>query len=340
MQIAQVLVQGSTRSGVAFLRGTGDWFQGVVCYQINELEAAAQYFSQVIDNRYLTQVSTYRDAVAGLALIYQIQGESSEAWKMVESISQFDLEQRGSEDTRTRSLRARIQLMQADLERAGRWVDTYSADLPADQPLFWLEEPQVTRVRVLLARGGEADLHLAIQILDTLNEVADRTHNLRYKIEVLALRALALDARAETSEAHTVLKQAIDLARVGGFIRVFADLGKPMQRILLRLVDQGLLVETIDPILAAFPENENNLVHSPRYPSPANLSLIEPLTSRELEVLALLRGPLSIKEIAQKLNISHATAKDHTINLYGKLGVNRRWDAVARAEELNILPPR
>ncbi len=57
-------------------------------------------------------------------------------------------------------------------------------------------------------------------------------------------------------------------------------------------------------------------------------------------MLILLREPLSIKEIALKLNISYATAKRHTINLYGKLGVNQRWDAVARAEELNILPPR
>ena len=75
-------------------------------------------------------------------------------------------------------------------------------------------------------------------------------------------------------------------------------------------------------------------------PSLGNSTLVEPLTPRELEVLTLLRGPLSIKEIALKLNISYATAKRHTINLYGKLGVNKRWDAVARAEELNILPPR
>jgi LuxR family maltose regulon positive regulatory protein len=75
--------------------------------------------------------------------------------------------------------------------------------------------------------------------------------------------------------------------------------------------------------------------------TPGRIStLVEPLTRRELEVLTLLRGPASIKEIAQKLNISHATAKDHSIKIYSKLGVNRRWDAVARAEELNILPPR
>ena len=58
------------------------------------------------------------------------------------------------------------------------------------------------------------------------------------------------------------------------------------------------------------------------------------------EVLALLRGPASIKEIAQKLHISYATAKRHTINIYGKLDVNQRWEAVAKAEELNILPAR
>jgi ATP/maltotriose-dependent transcriptional regulator MalT len=52
-----------------------------------------------------------------------------------------------------------------------------------------------------------------------------------------------------------------------------------------------------------------------------------------------LREPVSIKEIAQKLCISHSTASRHTANIYGKLGVNRRWDAVTRAEELNILSP-
>ena len=64
------------------------------------------------------------------------------------------------------------------------------------------------------------------------------------------------------------------------------------------------------------------------------------MTPRELEVLNLLRGPLSIKEIALKLNISYSTAKRHTVNLYAKLGVDQRWNAVSKAEELSILPPR
>ena len=124
----------------------------MVCYQRNELEAAARYFTQIFENRYVAHDSAYRDAVAGLALMHQIRGESAEARQMVELISQFDLEQSGSEDSRTRSLRARMQLLQGDLEGASNWVRTLTG-LPPDQPLIWLEEPQVTRARILVARG-------------------------------------------------------------------------------------------------------------------------------------------------------------------------------------------
>ena len=201
----------------------------------------------------------------------------------------------------------------------------------------------MTRAHVLVARGAEADRRPALQILDTLAEIAERTHNTRYMIEVLALRALALDAQRETSQADAVLKQALDLARLGGFIRVFVDLGKPMQALLRRLAGQGHSAEMIRRILAAFPENGKNRVgrESParptRPPSPGVSTLAEPLTPREVEVLTLLRQPLSIKVIALKLNISYPTVKRHTANIYGKLGVNQRWDAVARATELEIL---
>jgi LuxR family maltose regulon positive regulatory protein len=343
-QIAQVLVQGSTQSGIAFMKNLGNWYLGRVCYQINELEAAKQYFTQIVENRYLVQVTTYRDAVAGLALIFQILGQSSESWQMVESVSQYDLEQRGSEEIRTRSLRARLLLMQEDLERASRWIDTLT-DPPLNQPLIWLEEPQVTRVRILLARGNDADLRLATEILDTLEEIADRTFNTLYKIEILSLRALLLETQGNTSQADAVLEQAVELGKPGGFIRVFVDMGKPMRTILHRLVSQGYLVETINCILAAFPEDGRNRIGGVNLDKPAARTspeispMVEYLTRRELEVLTLLRGPSSIKEIAQKLNISYSTAKEYTINIYSKLEVNRRWDAVARAEELNILPP-
>ncbi len=340
-RLARVMFQAASQGRVVIQKNWADWFLGVVNYQQNNLEAAAQHFSQIIENRYTAQITTYRDAVAGLVLIHQIQGKSAEARQMVKSISRYDMQQQGHEDERTRSLRARLLLLQGDLEGAGNWVDSLT-DPPPDIAMLWLEEPRGTRARVLLARGTDADLKLALQLLVVLNEIAERTHNTRFKIEILALRALALDRMGETSAADAELKQALDLARPGGFIRVFVDLGVPMQEMLSRLAKRDHSVETIRRILAEFPGEDENMVSSEgsaRNISPGISTLVEPLTPRELEVLSLLRGPSSIKEIAQKLNITYATAKRHTVNIYAKLGVNRRWDAVAKAEELNILPP-
>jgi ATP/maltotriose-dependent transcriptional regulator MalT len=337
-QLAQLLAQGAASSGNMFMKGLADWFLGKVCYQQNELEEAVRLFTSIFDNPYVVQIFVYRDAVAGLALIHLSQGESAEAWQKLESISRFDLEQTGAEDNRTRSLRARVQLRQGNLEGASNWVDAIT-DPPPDSPFLLLEEPRLTRVHILLARGIDADLRLALQILDALNEIADRTHNVPHKIEILLLRALALVACGESSLAAAELTQALTLARPCGFIRVFVDLGKPMQVMLRWLVSQGYPAETVQCILSAFPADDGEEPGGTPQPSPDTPGLAESLTRREIEVLTLLREPLSIKEIALTLNLSYGTVRRHTINIYGKLGVNGRMSAVVRAEELNILPP-
>jgi LuxR family maltose regulon positive regulatory protein len=275
-----------------------------------------------------------------MVLTQQARGETVEASRTLDLLSQFDLQSRGAEDDSTRSLRARLLLLQGDLESAARWADAFTS-LPPDRPLLWLEEPHLTKARLLLARRGEGDVSAALHILDDVHEIARRTFNLRFQIEVLALRALAFDLQGQAGDALSALRQAVELARPGGFIRVFADLGSPMQAMLHRLTRQGSAAETVSRILAAFPGagNERAAGNDPSESRGANGGLSEPLTGRERDVLALLRGRLSNKEIAQALCLSPMTVKRHTANLYGKLGVNRRWDAVTKAEALGILPP-
>ncbi|MCI0706727.1 MAG: LuxR C-terminal-related transcriptional regulator [Ignavibacteriae bacterium] len=64
---------------------------------------------------------------------------------------------------------------------------------------------------------------------------------------------------------------------------------------------------------------------------------VEPLSKRETEVLALIAQGLSNEQVAERLFVSVSTVKTHLINIYSKLGVERRTQAVARAQELKLL---
>jgi LuxR family maltose regulon positive regulatory protein len=208
--------------------------------------------------------------------------------------------------------------------------------------LLWLQNPHLAKAQLLLARGTDADALSALEILDALLETAERTFSVRSQIEILPLRALALDRQGKTADALAALQKAVELARPGGFIRAFVDLGTPIRTMLLRLAARGIAVETIRRIVAAFgePPSQGESSDFRSQFRAANAALVEPLTSRELEVLALLRERLSNDEIARQLCISTTTVKRHAVNLYGKLGVSRRRDAVLKAENLRILPPR
>ena len=119
-------------------------------------------------------------------------------------------------------------------------------------------------------------MQAALDILDALNEIAQRTFSVRFQIEILALRALALEAQGKAVAALAALQQAVELARPGGFIRVFVDLGPPMQTMLLRLAEQGFAAETVRRILAAFPglarrrETGDDRIQEPRCQTPGS----------------------------------------------------------------------
>ena len=245
-------------------------------------------------------------------------------------LSDLELQQNGRADEATRGLRARLLLIEGDVEGAGRWADAFTVPIP-NAPLVWLANPHLIKARILLERGYGSDLADAQHILETLLAVAEQTYNTRFCIKILALLAVVYARQGCDSEALHALERALGLARLGGFVRVFVELGPTMQALLARLSRQDAGVQRL---LSAFPDA------APMAPVAASVSaagLVEPLTQRELQVLALLQEPLSSKELAAKLDVSHATLKRHVANIYGKLGVTRRWDAVAQAQALGLI---
>jgi LuxR family maltose regulon positive regulatory protein len=90
-------------------------------------------------------------------------------------------------------------------------------------------------------------------------------------------------------------------------------------------------------LLSAFPVDEPEQTARPKKEAPKS-ELIEPLRERELEVLLLFAEGRTSREIASRLFLALNTVRAHSSNIYGKLGVHSRTQAVARARALGLLP--
>ena len=116
-----------------------------------------------------------------------------------------------------------------------------------------------------------------------------------------------------------------------------------MLDLLKRLAGQNISVGYIGKILTAFKDNEYIAIHGESdlpetQATPLSTQpLVESLTNREMEALDLLAKRLSNKEIAEELFISPDTVKKHLNNIYGKLNVNSRRQAVEKAIHLKII---
>lgn len=149
-------------------------------------------------------------------------------------------------------------------------------------------------------------------------------------METLILQALAWQAWGDGERSLTCLKQALEIPRQSDYIRLFVDEGQPMVELLHHAASNNIYLKDVNRLLATFGSVE---AHSLVPVQP----LIEPLSARELEVLHYLAKGLSNQAIADQLFVSLAAVKWHARNIYGKLEVSNRTQAVARARELGIL---
>jgi len=247
---------------------------------------------------------------------------------------------------RASALRAQIELAQGNLTAAVHWAEK-SGLTTNDQDLSYLHEREyLTLVRVRIAQGRNAPksafLQDSLHLLDHLQQEAERVERMGSVLEILILQALALHALDEQPQAIHVLARAITLAEPEGYIRPFADEGKPMGCLLMQLQATGhgaqeyiqTLLTACDPCGSGLAEL--TLPVKTTYPK-LHRPLIDALSERELEVLRLLARGSSNAAIAEQLVVATSTIKRHVSNIFSKLAVNNRTEAVARARELEIL---
>jgi LuxR family maltose regulon positive regulatory protein len=176
------------------------------------------------------------------------------------------------------------------------------------------------------------------EALAALNETIRRAravHSNGELIRLLVLQAVVLDALGDRASAYTAIREALSLGAPGGYIWRWLDAGPTLGSLLRDLKDdpdtsqasQPYLDSLLDACQAALGES------LPTQPE----ELLDPLTPRELEIMRLIGGGYSNPEIARELVVSVNTIKKHTSNIYSKLEVRSRTQAIARAQQLNLL---
>ncbi len=223
-------------------------------------------------------------------------------------------------------LRARLWVAQGDVAAASQWAQERRSS-PVDELHSAREVEQMAVARVLVAQGepGEAAMLLAQPL-----EAAEAAGRMGSTIKILALQVHAFQVQGKVDEALSALKRALSLAEPEGYVRTFLDEGEPMARLLRRAMAQGIAPNYVSKLLAAFGQ-------AVQPGSPVAQPLVEPLSERELEVLQLISTGLSNREIAQELVVALSTVKSHINNIYGKLGVKNRTQAVVLAQALGLL---
>ncbi|MEO8954087.1 MAG: LuxR C-terminal-related transcriptional regulator, partial [Ktedonobacteraceae bacterium] len=203
---------------------------------------------------------------------------------------------------------------------------------------------------VLLARSKsdrtEHSMLEAVGLLERLLHAAEEGERKGSVIEILLLQALAHQMQGDISAALVPLDRALTLAEPEGYVRIFVDEGPPMAVLLARLHEHArkrpraaltnvplAYIERLRALLRGERVQEGT---SPAAPAPAQ-SLLDPLTERELEVLRLIAAGLSNRDIAARLVLALSTVKSYVNTIYGKLQVESRTQAVARARALHLL---
>jgi LuxR family maltose regulon positive regulatory protein len=338
LDICQQQVELANKSGLS-QTGVVGWLYmlwGEVLAEKNELDRALQLVKMGAEliERSKDVIMLSWSCLCLMRVLFS-RGDMDNAKEIIQKMNHVALEHDVTPWTSNQmaAWQARIWLTQEKLDSASQWAE--KCELDVDGVLTSVHDfDYVVLARILIAQERLDETSRLLQRLLEAAEAGGRTSKM---IEILMLQALASQAGGDTTRAMAALERALTLAEPGGFIRIFVDEGPPMARLLYEALTRGISPDYARRLLAAFPVAEAERTDPSKTRAPKS-ELVEPLSERELEVLQLIAEGLTNPEIASRLFLALNTVKAHTRNIYGKLGVNSRTQAVARARALGILP--
>jgi LuxR family maltose regulon positive regulatory protein len=318
-------------------------YLGSICREWNELETADRYLSE--GTELCSQVGYIMDQLVAWTMLSRVKlarrdskgahAALENAKRLSQMMKGYMYAQRWVEDCQVRLWLAECNDDPDCLAKASRWAG--QSGLRIDDELNFLHElAHLTLARVLLAKGRQdtdgQSLSDAVYLLERLLETAAAAGWTGKGIEIMILLALAQREQGNDEAAFETIGSALSFAEPEGYVSVFVDEGQPMARLLYGAVSRDISPEYAGRLLSLMPAEK-----PPSRSAIPEAAKIEPLSAREQEVMQLIAGGASNAEIGRELHIATGTVKNHVKNIYSKLDVHSRAQAIARSRELGLL---
>ena len=313
---------------------------GVFYLETNDLQSAEKCIEKGLEaaNRLGIQKTLGGDAEMALARIRFLQGKSGEAISILHQCIHDELEA----GLKVAVLRLSATLAEIQLKLGNTiWVEDWVKDsnLSLDAKISSPKElPYLVYARLLIAEERWSEAEYLLEKMENISRASKRKGRL---VKILTLKSLLYSEQGLTFKAKGILIEAINLAASQNFYRPFLNEGDKLINLLSMVEDKA--PDFVNRIITEYTKEKNKEVLLIEQGGFTNSDLIntgsgifEPLSDRELDVLNLVAEGLSNNQISHRLHISLGTVKWYLYQIFNKLEVKNRMQAVIRAKDLNI----
>jgi LuxR family maltose regulon positive regulatory protein len=311
---------------------------GGLLYEWNDLDAAQQQIEEgIAQGKVWNSWEALLPGYLNLARVKQAHGDFSGAFAALDEMLMHTRDMMPAAPSLAESMRAWLWLRQGRLEKVEQWAHRLGWQTSQDITIG-NEADLVMLARLFIAQNKLPD---ALALLQRLVASTESSGHWTSHLSAQLWQAVALETQDKAREARQALALVLHRAEPEGYVRLFVDAGLPVARLLYQAIEHDLSPDYARRLLAAFPQTDwlpqLDRGTPPDRPTPTTEDLIEPLSDRELEVLRLIDQGLSNSEIAAKLVLSTGTVKVHSHNIFSKLGVSNRTQAVSKARALGLI---
>ncbi len=304
---------------------------GDIFYMLNEMESALEYVKEGIQlAEKWGRANLIWDGYWILASILLSLGDCQGANLAVQKAEIVSRKISPFSKSLTDAIQAQVWLDQGEIDAAIRWAEQQDLTTETDIQFNKLDIFKVY-VHVLLAQN---ELDHAIQILSRMLAKAEKAGAHGYVVAISLDIALTYQKQGKHTEAIGALTRAVEIGERIGLIRLFVEQGTSLQPMLREILSCGISVEFVKILLLEIDEELGNKKKDVQIPPQ---KLIEPLSERELQVLRFLDSTLTSEEISRELFVSVNTIRTHIRNIYSKMDVHGRIEAIQKAKDLSLI---